>query len=430
MSKIKLLSLVLILLIFSCKKEEQLIPINNNVSDTTAGLLIADFSYEVIVKANQPDVYTFKNKSKNAISFKWYFGNFDSSTVLDPSITFPTQDFYIVKLVVSDGKKSKMKAFRIEVKDLNPENPTNDKLDFEVSVNCDSTNLYKCTNLSYGYTDFKWTFNDGTESTEINPEHLFTNTSTTQKIVTLTAKNLNGNIESITRSFYNGYQTFKIEHCAVILVNQNPIRYRFYEYKSSYEDLFIDYITYFDGIKTDTIQYKDASTELELSNYQGINTFKFHVKNPYNSNNLTVYKILKTPSINNVINQISKLNGLADFNERYLLEEITGSAPRKTVYNDTTLNITLNNGVNVSIIDNTLNHSFSGYPTFWNYNTLNDSNIVSFMDYNMNSTNPFVNSSKEIKFKTTSNDIIARYYYYQSGKVSLKTELNYNGKLR
>lgn len=430
MSKIKLLSLAIILLIFSCKKEEELAPINNN-TDTTAGLLLADFSYEVIVKENQPDVYMFKNKSKNAKSFKWYFGNFDSSTVLDPSITFPTQDFYIVRLVVSDGKESKMKAFRIEVKDLNPgAEPTNNKLDFKVNINCDSSTLFKCINLSDGYSDFKWTFNDGTESTEINPEHLFTNTSTSQKVITLTAKDLSGNTKSITRSFNTGYATFKIERCAVILINQNPIRYRFYEDKSSYEDLSIDYITYFNGSTTDTIQYENANTELELASYQGINTFKFHVENPNNSSNLTVYKTVKTPDINNTINKISRLNGLADFTERYMLEEMSYTPPRKTVYNDTTLNLTLNNGINVNIIDTTLHHSFTGYPAYWSFSSINDSNIVNFVDYKINSVNPFINASVQIKFNTINDDINASYYYFQSGKISLKTELIYNGRLR
>lgn len=427
MRNILLATITTLLLFNSCRKEDDLLP--NNSVDIATDSLIADFSYEIIVKENEPDVYVFNNKSKNATSFKWYFGNFDSSTVTNPSITFPTQNFHTVILYANNGKGTKMKAYRIDVKDLNPgDEPSLNILDFKVNINCDSQNLYKCVNLSNGFSDFKWTFSDGTESTEINPEHLFLNTGTSQRTITLNAKDVNGNPKSISRTFNTGYATFKIENCAVILVNQNPIRYRFYEAQSTYQDLEVDFITYFNGNTIDTIQYNDnANTELELAVYQGANTFKFH---NVNSNYLTVYKIVKTPSINNIIDKINRINGLVDFQERYKLEEVSYTPPRRTDYNDTTLNINLNNSLNVRIVDSTLNHSFSGYPAFWNYTVLSDSNIVNFIDYNYNISHPFINHSKKIKFNIITNDINASYYYYQGGKVSVTTQLIYNGRLR
>lgn len=428
MRNILLATTLVILLFNSCKKETELAPNSINTSDSSSSSLFADFSYEVTIKENEPDIYKFKNKSKNASSFKWYFGNFDSSSVLDPSITFPTKDFYIVKLVISDGKETKMKAYRIEAKDLNPgDAQTANILDFKININCDSTNLFKFINLSSGYSDFLWSFYDGTQSTEISPEHLFKIPASMPKTITLRAKDVNGNLNSITKTVNTGYAMFKIEQCAVILINQNPVKYRFYEAQSSYQDLIIDYITYFNGVKTDTIKYENSNTELDLSTYQGVNTFKFH---NVHSSFLTVYKIVHTPSVSNTINKINRLNGSVDFQERYMLEEISYSAPRRTDYNDTTLNINLNNGLNVSIIDSTLNHSYSGYPAFWNYTVLSDSNIVNFIDYNYNISHPFIDHSKKIKFNTITNEINASYYYYQGGKVSVTTQLIYNGRLR
>lgn len=41
----------------------------------------------------------FRNKSTNALSYKWYFGNADSSSVKDPKHFYPSEGIYTVKLI-------------------------------------------------------------------------------------------------------------------------------------------------------------------------------------------------------------------------------------------------------------------------------------------------------------------------------------------
>lgn len=296
-------------------------------------------------------------------------------------------------------------------------------LDFKVEVNCDSTRLYKCFNLSKGYTNFKWTFDDSTISYDSNPEHFFNSINTGKKVI-LTATDLNGNTKSITRTFDISYVTYRLESCAVILINTNPVKLRFYEAKSSYEDISPSHIAHYYGSNIDTIIYHD-STELILNNISGIHHFRFIKIYP---NGLTVYKIVRIGELENILEAIKPLNGFAHFHERYFTEEISYTPPRRTDYNDTTLKINLYRGAQVYFVDSIYKHSFSGYPVFWNYNNSNSS-VIELSQFSTNSAYPFGDYSKVIKYNYQTKAINATYSTYQGGKISIRTKLIYNGTL-
>jgi PKD repeat protein len=165
----------------------------------------ADFSSK-ITSGPSPLSIQFTDLSKNAVSWKWNFGDGASSTQQNPMHTYSAAGNYTVTLTVSntDGTDTKTKTNYIKV-GTSTQTPV---ANFWGSPKSGNTPLNVAfTDISTGSpTAWNWNFGDGTYSTVKSPKHTY---STAGKYtVTLTAKNAAGS-KSITKFIYIDVKTLK-----------------------------------------------------------------------------------------------------------------------------------------------------------------------------------------------------------------------------
>ena len=109
--------------------------------------------------ANNLDV-TFTNTTTNAITYNWSFGNGQTSTQLNPTITYTTAGNYDVCLVASNTCNSVQVCKQVSVTCPVP------FANFSNTVN--NTNVV-FTNNSTNATSYNWNFGNGQTSTQVNP---------------------------------------------------------------------------------------------------------------------------------------------------------------------------------------------------------------------------------------------------------------------
>ena len=125
---------------------------------------------------------SFKNQSSNAQSYLWNFGNGQTSTQIDPVITYSAAGTYSVALTANNADLSNTSTQSITV---NYKQPTasftyTTAAPLKVILNNTSTNA----------TAYEWDFGDGNTSTEKNPTHRYSTVGS--YIITLVAKNPSG----------------------------------------------------------------------------------------------------------------------------------------------------------------------------------------------------------------------------------------------
>ena len=125
-----------------------------------------------------PCTITFVNHSQNADTYKWTFGDGQSSTEEDPSHLFSAGGSYEIKLKATNTATGESKEYKESIVIKNePFEPPPDPPIANFSVTGD--NVYApatvtFTNLSLNADTYQWTFGDGTaESTEKNPSHYY-----------------------------------------------------------------------------------------------------------------------------------------------------------------------------------------------------------------------------------------------------------------
>ncbi len=114
----------------------------------------------------------FKNLSRinsGSVSFKWHFGNGDSSEVVSPNYKYPAFGMYTVRLIATSNygikKDTSMQLQIFEVPDIK----------YSVVNACDGDSL-KFTNLTTmknGTPFFTWDFGDGNYSSKSTKSHLY-----------------------------------------------------------------------------------------------------------------------------------------------------------------------------------------------------------------------------------------------------------------
>ncbi len=139
-----------------------------------------------------PLTVNFINQSLYAdpTSYVWRFGaNEGTSHAIDPTYTYQRPGLYSVTLSATNllgGVVSLTKEFIIEVK----ENPVAQFAVYPTTpLNVPGETLYT-DNRSHGATEYLWDFGDGTTSTDVEPQHLYTDEGTFT--VTLIARNDEG----------------------------------------------------------------------------------------------------------------------------------------------------------------------------------------------------------------------------------------------
>lgn len=122
---------------------------------------------------------TFTNKSTNATSYEWNFGNNKTSTQKDPVITYDAAGTYTVSLTAKNGEKTNTTQRSIIVAYKQP------TASFTYTKEAPLTVIF--SNTSTNATSYSWDFGDGNASDEKNPTHRYSQAGT--YTVTLVAEN-------------------------------------------------------------------------------------------------------------------------------------------------------------------------------------------------------------------------------------------------
>ncbi len=131
-----------------------------------------------------PFTVKFVNKSHNAISYEWSFGNNVISTESSPTYTFNEPGKYNIELVAKE-ENGKTSTFTRTV-NVYGKPEAGFKIDIEAS---DNTNRkIKFANASEGADSYNWSFGDNTTSKEMDPEHVYANNATYQVSLIATSK--------------------------------------------------------------------------------------------------------------------------------------------------------------------------------------------------------------------------------------------------
>ncbi len=166
----------------------------------TTGLPVANFSASS-TSGYAPLNVTFTDNSKNATSSLWYFGLKDTSKEKNPTYTFTSPGTYRVVLEVSNGRGWDATAQEITVLGQQQVLP-------EAGFDADTSNglNVQFADTSQNANGWNWNFGDGTNSTEQNPEHTYSQAG--NYTVNLTVNNENGtssasktiNVEEVSSS--------------------------------------------------------------------------------------------------------------------------------------------------------------------------------------------------------------------------------------
>ena len=134
---------------------------------------------EIIFSSN--DVYSctlpfnvdFSDNTINAVSWKWFFGNGDSSSVRIPSIDFITIDEFDISLTVTDSNGC---VSSITENDYITTDRIYPLFSVSDSVVCDSeiVSFYNESLSARPIVSYQWDFGDGNNSVLSNPQHQFT----------------------------------------------------------------------------------------------------------------------------------------------------------------------------------------------------------------------------------------------------------------
>lgn len=419
MRNILLATITTLLLFNSCRKEDDLLP--NNSVDIVTDSLIADFSYEIIVKENEPNIYQFKNLSKNATTYKWYFSDSDSSSLFEPSIQFPRLDTFYVRLVVSNGTKTSTKFRGVIVKNIialdsnkNPIYGTKPKADFKLYINIDSTGFVNVLNTSSSNsTKVKWYVNGMFVSDQFSTALPVPNIySVNIKLVTECKYGLK---DSITKTLILHDNQIDFNSSHFLLKSTNPVTYAFYH--SNYFNRYgITGLCFGNIFKDNLYEFVQGfeKTYDDLNEHDVILYLAFPDR--------IVYKRMKTFNISEYIPLLNALPGQYLFEERYSTEQINANTVRAD-FNDTVLYLKQTNTTKFDIIDTTLKHDFVGYLSSYTNATTLDIRLPSI---NYPQIGEYFHSF--MKFPRNSTIIQSEKYSSSGSKTGGSYTLKYNGR--
>ena len=117
--------------------------------------------------ACEKEMLLFQNNSIGGNSFKWYFGDGDSSFILSPSHSYDTAGTYLVTLISTTTWNCQDTSYQTLV--INP-NPI---ARFYSDSVCFTYYTAFVDSSLFGPTSWKWKFGDGDSSSVQNPTHLY-----------------------------------------------------------------------------------------------------------------------------------------------------------------------------------------------------------------------------------------------------------------
>lgn len=160
-------------------------PDNNDVNMPVAAFSMSPTS------GKAPLNVAFTDKSTDATSWAWSFGDGSTSTEKNPKHTYSEAGNYNVVLTVNNEKGSNSKTQEVTVQS----EPVPEKVDPVANFNADTTSgpaplSVQFTDLSQNANEWNWDFGDGATSTEQNPDYTYF--SAGNYTVVLTVNNENG----------------------------------------------------------------------------------------------------------------------------------------------------------------------------------------------------------------------------------------------
>ncbi|HTE30836.1 MAG TPA: PKD domain-containing protein, partial [Chryseolinea sp.] len=118
-----------------------------------------------------PCTIVFANSSQNAASYRWDFGNGDSSENVNPTYTFKNGGNFIVKLTALGKDQQHEVTHEIVVGSAATPDATPVANFTPSKTNCLIPCTINFTNKSENSTSYRWDFGDGATSTDASPTH-------------------------------------------------------------------------------------------------------------------------------------------------------------------------------------------------------------------------------------------------------------------
>ncbi len=131
----------------------------------------AAFTLDQAAICDVPATVKFTDQSQGATSWKWDFGNGQSSTEQHPSVTYTTLGYFNIKLTASNASGCSTEAGRyVEV--AKPVVYAN----ASTSSGCEGLTPFFSSSISSGdaIATYEWDFGDGTKSSAATPSHTYT----------------------------------------------------------------------------------------------------------------------------------------------------------------------------------------------------------------------------------------------------------------
>lgn len=145
-----------------------------------------------------PTIINFQNNSigNGRLSYKWYFGNGDSSVNENPVYNYHTGGTYIVKLQVTN----EFGCTDISSTNITVATPVSASFSANITTGCKAPALISFTNQSLQNNHYTWDFGDTTFSSASNPVHVYNDTGS--YTVKLIIRNSNGCTDSVIKTNY------------------------------------------------------------------------------------------------------------------------------------------------------------------------------------------------------------------------------------
>lgn len=116
-------------------------------------------------------IVNLQNRSSNATNYQWIFGNGDSSTLTNPSVTYQDLGTYTIQLIAYDTVCQISDTAYLEVEHSTARKPITNFI--SNYTGCDQNLEAHFQNLSIVADAYLWNFGDGNTSEERNPRHKF-----------------------------------------------------------------------------------------------------------------------------------------------------------------------------------------------------------------------------------------------------------------
>ncbi|QQR94551.1 MAG: PKD domain-containing protein [Bacteroidota bacterium] len=159
-------------------------------------LPVAEFTQSDTIGCN-PKTIQFTDSSKNAHQWLWKFGNGSTSITPNPSINYSSTGNFIPSLIITDsfGCKDTVGGKIISI--------TEPQADFSYtkSSGCVPV-IVQFQNTSSGAANYLWDFGDGSTSTLLNPNHIYTTGGNYQVTLTVTDASGCSNTKTLSNALH------------------------------------------------------------------------------------------------------------------------------------------------------------------------------------------------------------------------------------